>query len=99
MTLLLTAETLILTALALVISIATPGQTRLPRLPGGPQLLAVIAVTAMFAAATGAAVSWAQIYTHSYPGDIPSQIVAIALILTIVVEPIFALLVALGLRS
>lgn len=99
MTLLLTAESLLLASLALVVAIGAPGQTRLARLPGGPRVLAFVAVLAMAFAATGAAISWVQLYLGHIPSDAPSRIVSIALIATIVVEPIYALLVSLGLRG
>ena len=49
--------------------------------------------------AFGAATAWGKIFLRDFPSEADNVIIAIALLLAIIAQPVLALLLALGLRT
>jgi hypothetical protein len=95
---LLTTESLLFAAFALAVNLSAPtGRVRGWAVPG--PFLAGAAVVALAIVAAGAATAWHDIFLAEGLGDDMSRVViAISVVTAIIVQPILALLLAMGLR-
>lgn len=96
---LLTTESLLLAVVGVAVTLATPGQVRNPRLPVRPGVLAGIAVGVLSLVGVGAVFAWGQIYLGGALRPLPDLVIAVALLVAIVAEPVLAVLLALGIRK
>lgn len=96
---LLTTEGLLFAALGLAANVSIPGGRRIRRLPVRGQILGGIAVGALVIVAIGAAAAWLKLFVCDFPTELPGILIALALIVAIVVQPVLAILFGLGLRT
>lgn len=95
---LLTAESLIFAVLSAVIAFAQPGN-RVPDLPASAFTLGVAAVVLLAFVAFGALMAWVGIYADNWPCSFRGNAIAIAIVIAVVSQPIFATVITRGLRS
>lgn len=95
LTLLLTAESLLLAAVALAVAVAVPSRG-VQRFLISPAWLAMAAVLALAVAGLGAGFAWGELYWGSFPKDWPNRVVSGSLLFTIVLEPLIAFFLAMG---
>lgn len=96
---LLTTETLLFAALGLAANLSAPGGRRVRRLPVRGELIGGVAVGALVVVALGAAAAWSEIFLSDLPSELSEILIAVALIVAIVVQPVLAILLGLGLRT
>jgi hypothetical protein len=96
---LLTTETLLFAALGLAANLSAPGGRRVRRLPVRGELLGGAAVGALVVVALGAGAAWSEIFLCDFPSDLSRILIAVALIVAIVVQPVLATLLGRGLRT
>src|SRR3954454_17299579 len=96
---LLTTESLLFAALGLAANLSTPGGRRIRRLPVSAHLLGRGAVGAFIVIAAGAAAAWLQIFLSDFPSRPADVVIAVSLIVAIVIQPVLAVVLGLGLRT
>ena len=95
---LLTVEALVFTALAVLMSLsATPG--RVPALPMSVVRLGVCAAVVVSLIAVGAFAAWLSIFTAPFVSSITGITEAVAVLIGILAQPVFAFIFACGLQS
>ena len=97
LTILLTSETLVFAALAVVVSFALPS-TRVPNLPVSVPVLGFIAVAFVGVIGFGAFLAWWSTFVNHWPKHFQGEAIAVTIAVAVVGQPIFALLLALGLK-
>lgn len=97
LTILVTVETLVFAALAVVVSFGLPS-SRLPKLPISIFKLGLLAVGFVTAIAFGAFMAWWSIFIGHWPTHFQPEATAAAIAAAIVGQPGFAALLACGLR-
>lgn len=96
---LLTVESFMLAVISLTATFSAPGRARLSGLPvSGVQLALGLAGTISFLA-IGAVLCWAGMYVGGTWRPLREVIVAITLLVAIIVQPVVAFLMALGVRT
>lgn len=99
LTILLTAESLLLAVVGIAVTFAiTPG-SRVRWLPVPLSVVAFGAVAVLALAGVGAGFAWAAIYLPHFPHPGQDRVIAIAILSTISMEPLLALALALGLKT
>lgn len=96
---LLTTEGLLFAALALAVNLSVPGGRRVRRLPVPGPVLGGVAVAVLGVVALGAAAAWGRIFLCDFPSDPSGILIAVALIVAIVAQPVLAIVLGLGLRT
>ncbi len=99
LTALLTTESLLFAALNLAASLSTPGGRRIRRLPLPGRVIGGGAVGALILVAVGALAAWAELFLCDFPTALSGILIAVALLVAIVAQPVLAVLLALGLRT
>jgi hypothetical protein len=99
LTILLTAESLLLAALGLAIVAAVPNGRRIPRLPLPPFAIGLIAVGAILVTAIGSGAAWWQLFITQGTRGVAQVLIAGSILVTIIAEPVIALLLAMGMRK
>jgi hypothetical protein len=99
LTILLTAESLLLAALGLAIVAAVPNGRRIPNLPVSPFALGLGAVAAILIAAIGSGAAWWEIFIVQGTQGAAPTLISGSILVTIIAEPIIAFLLALGMRT
>jgi hypothetical protein len=96
---LLTTESLMFASFALAVNLTAPSRgVRDWLIP--PKVLAGAAVFTLAFVAFGAGVAWHGIFVvGGFPSAAPEQIIALAIIAAIVMQPLLAFFLALGLRT
>jgi hypothetical protein len=96
---LLTTEGLLFAALGLAANFAEPGR-RLRKLVVSGERLGAAAVITLTGVAVGAISAWIRIFiSDGFPKSLTGALIAIAIALAIVAQPILATLLGLGLRK
>jgi hypothetical protein len=96
---LLTVEGLLFAAFALSVTLAGPSERPRAWLIPAP-VLAGIAVAALVVVAAGAGSAWERIFVRNgFPVDFSRRIIAIAILTALIVQPLLAFLLAMGLRE
>ena len=98
LTILLTSETLVFAALAVVVTFALPSN-RIPRLPLSVAWMGVLVVLFVALIAFGALMAWWSTFIDHWPAHFQGRAVAVVLAAAIVGQPLFAFLLACGLRN
>ena len=96
---LLTTEGLLFAALGLAANLSSVGDRRLRRLPVPGKVLGGAAIVVLAVVALGAVVAWGRIFLCDFPGSVDGAIIAAALLIAIVAQPVLATLLGLGLRT
>jgi hypothetical protein len=99
LTILLTAESLLLAALGLAIVAAVPNGKRIPRLPIAPFAIGLVAVGAIVVAAIGSVAAWWEIFITQGTHGAAQFLIAGSILVTIIGEPFIALILAMGMRK
>jgi hypothetical protein len=95
---LLTTESLLFAAFGVAANFATVGGRRVRRMPVSGEVLGGAAVLVLAVVAFGAGTAWVKIFSP-FPTAFYGVVIAIALLLAIVAQPVIAALLALGLRT
>lgn len=96
---LLTTESLLFAAFTLAVNLSAPTNRVRRWLIPGPLLVAV-AIVALGAVAVGAATAWFEIFVvGGFPKQGAERIIAGAVVGAIVIQPLLAFLLAMGLRT
>ncbi|WP_459954624.1 hypothetical protein [Mycobacterium avium] len=99
LTTLLTVEAFLIAVLTLTATLVAPGQSRVPALPVSGFKLAMSAAIAVCVVAVGAVCAWAGMYVGGSLRPAREVAVAAILLLAVLFHPIFAVVLALGVRS
>lgn len=95
---LLTVESLLFATLSVAVSFSKPGN-RIPNLPVKPETLGHIAAAFISIIAFGALMAWWNIFVESWPCSFRGSVIALALGLAIVGQPLLAWAIARGLGA
>ncbi|HET9197130.1 MAG TPA: hypothetical protein VFN92_02605 [Solirubrobacterales bacterium] len=95
---LLTVESLLFATLSVAVSFSKPG-SRIPNLPLAPQQLGYFAAGFISIIAFGALMAWWSIFTEPWPCEFRGSVIALAIGLAIIGQPIFAWAIARGLGA
>lgn len=99
LTTLLATESFLLAVVGLAVSLSTPVKGGTRNLIGSPNILAWLASGLLTLIAAGAGLAWYDIYIDRCgPLPFPQPVIAGLLIVVIVLQPVFALMVASGTR-
>lgn len=96
---LLATESLLLAVVGLIFSVLAAQGRRIARLPLPAGWLAACAIAVLTFVAVGASAAWWQIFGRQWPEASSARLVASALIVAITTQPLFGLVIALGLRT
>jgi len=94
---LLTAESLIFAVLSATIAFAQPGK-RVTALPASAYTLGSCAVGLLVTVALGGLMAWIGVFADHWPCSLRQEIVAVAILIAIVGQPILATAIARGLK-
>ena len=96
LTILLTAESLLLAVVGLAVSFCAPGGKRVPNLPVPAPVIVWASVIILAIAGIGAGFAWSEIFIPHYPFDFAGFMIAGSIVVAIASEPILAFFLALG---
>lgn len=99
LTILLTAQSLILAAFGLVVTMGAPGQRRPLHLLGGPKTVGSVAVVVQWMVGTGSGFAWSSLFVGRWPSTAAGMAVAVAILVAIVGEATLAGLLGWALAS
>jgi hypothetical protein len=98
LTVLLTAESLILVVLSAAIAFSQPGR-RVSALPLSAFHLGLGAVGLLTIVAAGGLLAWIGVYANHWPCSMRQDFIAVAIMAAIVGQPVFAAVIAKGLKA
>lgn len=96
---LLTTESLLFAAFGVAANFSTVGGRRLRKLLVPGEVLGGAAVLVLALVALGAVTAWSKVFLPEFPNAFDDIVIAVALLLAIIAQPVLALLLALGLRT
>lgn len=99
LTTLLTTESLLFAALGLAANLSSVGGPRIRKLPVSGEVLGGAAVLVLSLVAVGAVTAWSKIFLREFTNEWDDIVIAAALLLAIVAQPLLAVLLGLGLRT
>lgn len=96
---LLTIESFMLAVVSLTATFVAPGRAAVAALPVKGFVLAMAAAVAVGVLGLGAVFAWAGIYTGGSLRPWREVVVAVVLLLAVLFQPVFAVMLALGVRK
>ncbi len=96
---LLTTESLLLAVLGLAVTLGTPNPAIIRGTLVPPFFVGVSATILIFIVGIGAAFAWVAIFLAPFPRTPSTVVIAVCIAIVIVAEPLFAALLASGLRT
>jgi hypothetical protein len=96
---LLTGESFMLAVVSLTASLGAPGRSRVSALPVPPFKLALAAAGAVGLFALGAILAWSGMYVGGSFRPAREACIAVIILLAVLFQPVFALIVAFGVRT
>lgn len=98
LTILLTTQSLLLTAFGIVVVMGTPGQRRPPNLLGGAAFVGAVAVLTQLVVGAGSGFAWSDQFLTKWPHHLAGRFVAISILVAIIGEALLATLLGWALR-
>lgn len=99
LSMMLTTESLLFAAFSVASGLADRSGRRVRRFAVRPEILGAGAVVMLVIVAAGAAAAWTDVFLSDFPSDPSQVVVAVALAVAILAQPLLAVLLGLSLRT